>query len=77
VTSIVGWTFQYCPSLTSIIIPNSVTSIGKSAFQHCSGLTSITFEGTTEEWDVVSKGDFWNYLVPATYVQCSDGQVTL
>ena len=33
--------FEYCSSLTSISIPNSVTSIGDSAFIGCSGLTSI------------------------------------
>jgi hypothetical protein len=39
--------FAYCPSLTSITIPNSVTSIGDSAFINCSGLTSVTCEATT------------------------------
>ncbi|MGM9691974.1 MAG: leucine-rich repeat domain-containing protein [Alloprevotella sp.] len=34
--------FFYCLGLTSITIPNSVTSIGNDAFTHCSGLTSIT-----------------------------------
>ncbi len=33
--------FQMCNSLTSIIIPNSVTSIGKAAFAQCSSLESI------------------------------------
>ena len=33
---------MYCSSLTSIEIPNSVTSIGNSAFIYCSSLTSIT-----------------------------------
>ena len=31
-----------CSGLTSITIPNSVTSIGNAAFRGCSGLTSIT-----------------------------------
>ena len=30
------------PNLTSIIIPNSVTSIGEYAFSDCTGLTSVT-----------------------------------
>ena len=34
--------FSVCSRLTSITIPNSVTSIGSSAFSGCSGLTSIT-----------------------------------
>ena len=34
--------FKYCSSLTSVTIPNSVTSIGGGAFNGCSGLTSIT-----------------------------------
>ena len=28
--------------MTSVTIPNSVTSIGEGAFEHCTGLTSVT-----------------------------------
>ena len=34
--------FSGCTGLTSITIPNSVTSIGSDAFRGCTGLTSIT-----------------------------------
>ena len=39
---IVDEAFWGCSGLTSITIPNSVTSIGSNAFYDCSGLTSIT-----------------------------------
>ncbi len=34
--------FYRCSGLTSVTIPNSVTSIGSSAFSDCSGLTSVS-----------------------------------
>ena len=34
--------FSYYSSLTSVTIPNSVTSIGVGAFYGCSALTSVT-----------------------------------
>ena len=44
--------FKGCSSLTSITIPNSVTSIGSSVFRNCSSLTSITIPNS-----VTSIGD--------------------
>ncbi len=34
--------FSHCTGLTSVAIPNSVTSIGDGAFVRCTGLTSVT-----------------------------------
>ena len=42
VASIDSWAFDYCYSLTTVTIPNSVTAIVDCAFVNCSGLTSIT-----------------------------------
>jgi uncharacterized repeat protein (TIGR02543 family) len=41
-TTISDCAFFYCPNLTDITIPVSVTSIGSCAFEDCTGLTSIT-----------------------------------
>ena len=42
VTSIGGYSFYRCESLTSITISDSVTSIGNYAFSDCTSLTSVT-----------------------------------
>jgi hypothetical protein len=38
----IGWYAFSLRNMISIIIPNSVTTIGEGAFSHCSSLTSIT-----------------------------------
>ena len=52
-TSISDYLFNGCSSLTSISIPDIVTSIGMSAFSSCSGLTSIVIPNS-----VISIEDF-------------------
>ena len=63
--------------LTSITIPSSVIELGSGAFYGCTSLSSITFTGTKDQWDSIGFGDEWCGQVPATYVQCLDGQVEL
>ncbi|MDD7232855.1 MAG: leucine-rich repeat domain-containing protein [Bacteroidales bacterium] len=48
--------FYYCIGLTSVTIPNSVTSIRGWAFGACSGLTSVTIPNS-----VISIGDYAFY----------------
>ena len=52
VTSIGYWAFLNC-DVTSVEIPNSVTSIGEYAFYYCTGLTSVEIPSS-----VTSIGDF-------------------
>ena len=53
VTSIGGYAFYDCKSLTSITIPDSVTRIEEDAFCWCTSLTSITIPNSVTrigEW---------------------------
>jgi hypothetical protein len=63
---------KICDSLTSIVIPDSVTSIGDMAFSNYTSLTSIKYRGTEEQWNSVSKGYNWdsgtgNYTITYNY----------
>ena len=73
---IYGFAFEGCIGLTSITIPDSVTSIGDSAFEDCSSLTSITipdsvtsignyaFNGCSSLTDITFNGtkEQWNAI---------------
>ena len=54
VTQIDSAAFSNCIDLTSILIPNCVTSIGNSTFDGCTSLTNVYYRGTIEDWCNIS-----------------------
>ena len=59
--------FYNCNSLTSIILPESITSIGESAFWYCNSLTSIIIpDGVTEIGNLAFEGctNLINVILP-------------
>ena len=69
--------FNACYSLKSIVLSSSLESIGRAAFSGDYALNTFVFNGTVSQWNYIWKNVNWNYSVPATYVQCSDGTVPL
>ena len=54
--SIGQYAFYYCTRLTSIEIPDSVTSIGQNAFNNCTSLANMNYLGTLKDWVGISFG---------------------
>ena len=47
IASIGGYAFAGCPGLTSVTIPNTVTTVNQNAFNGCTGLKTIECKATT------------------------------
>ena len=60
VTKIEGFAFYLCINLETVTIGNNVSSIGDMAFYSCSSLTTINYVGTEEQWNAISKDEFWD-----------------
>lgn len=54
VSSIELYVFSGCTALSQITIPETVTSLEDTAFNECNKLTTVNYEGTEEQWNVMS-----------------------
>ncbi len=70
-----------CGKLNNVVIPASVTQIDTGAFGGCTALSNIKYDGTVEQWNAVTKGEWWLSGTadsnPAQSVICADGVATL
>lgn len=64
-----------CSNLGTIIIPNSVTSIGEDAFYGCGSQMSVTFEGK-DKATVKGMSNYPFGLNDGRVIHCTDGDIT-
>lgn len=76
--------FADCYGLKSITIPTSVTTIDVKAFNNCYNLTDIFYNGTTEQWQDISKfvgtniygkDVSWDAYTKEYTVHCTNGDI--
>ena len=76
VNEIGEYAFYLCRNLVDVFIPNSVAGIGQYAFYNCSKLERISFDGTTAQWENITKGGFWRYNTPSDcQIICDDPEL--
>ena len=66
--------FYMCPDLEVVDLPKTITGIGQGALGMCEKKITIYFDGTTEQWEKISKAGNWDSETKY-YVSCSDGTV--
>ena len=73
--TIADFAFENCTSLTSITIPDSVTSIGNCAFRDCTSLTSVTIPDSVTSIGVWTFGNctsLTSVTIPDSVTKISD-----
>ena len=68
-----GYSFNYCSSLTSIVLPLSLKTIGAFVFQGCSSLTSISIPSSVETF---GQGVFYDCSMLENITFADDCKIT-
>jgi hypothetical protein len=75
-TKIPGYMFSGCTSITTITLPSTINMLERCCLD-CSSLNTIKYNGTVEQWNAISKEEFWYVGSSVQSVLCLDGIVSL
>ena len=70
--------FRSCSGLNTVSLPSTITSIGDRFFDGCTSLATVNYNGTTSQWQALSKGSYWKNNVPSSCkVYCTNGTINI
>lgn len=75
VTCIGEQAFMMCCAIENVSIGKSVAKIGSIVFGNCVSLVRIKYDGTTAQWNDISKGTHWDDTTGNYTVYCTDGNI--
>ncbi len=64
-TTIGTYAFYNFGALSSVTIPNTVTTIARSAFSNCPSITNTYYTGASSQWDAIAIGNYNTALTSA------------
>ncbi|MBR4063417.1 MAG: leucine-rich repeat protein [Clostridia bacterium] len=72
-----NYAFYNCRKLKEVYIAGGVEKINYNAFSRCSSIISFVYDGSSEQWEAVSKGNDWNYNSDFTvkFMVAADGHI--
>ena len=69
--------FSRASYLTSLVLPVVINEFPRHVLQKTTSLTSLFYAGTVEQFNAISKADYWRSESAATVAHCSNGDVNL
>ena len=64
--------------LVKVVLPASITYLGRDVFNICPNLTELHYEGTKAQWESISKEAYWNGAQSnLAVIHCSDGDIPI
>jgi len=66
-----GMTIYELTGLKKVVLPSTITYIGKSNFEKCDDL-EIVYNGTVAQWQAIEK-EFYDTINVKVPISCSDG----
>lgn len=67
--------FNGCDSLEEVELNNSLAVIDDHVFYDCKKLTDVKYDGTTEEWNKITKDPYWLTYSNVKVIHCGDGDI--